>query len=61
MNIARSSSAGPNKLKMSKVGATRSKLYKAFVNKDTKKIAELFPKLGKKGMLRAARLLLLRR
>jgi hypothetical protein len=61
MNIARSSSAGPNKLKMSKVGATRSKLYKAFVNKDTKKIAELFPKLGKKGMLRVARLLLLRR
>tara|TARA_E500000331_G_scaffold358388_1_gene424814 strand:- start:168 stop:1760 length:1593 start_codon:yes stop_codon:yes gene_type:complete len=61
MNIARSSSSGANKVEMTKVGDTRSKIYKAFVNKDTKKIAELFPKLSRKGMLRMARLLLLRR
>lgn len=61
MNIARSTSDGANQVKMPKPGDTRSKLYKALVNKDTKKISKLFPKLSKRAMLRMARLLILKR
>ena len=61
MNIARSTSTGNNIVKMPKIGDTRSKVYKALIGKDTKKLAKLFPKLSKNAVLRLARLIIFKR
>ena len=61
MNVARSTTSGGNKISFPKHGPTRSADYKALVNKDTKKLAKLFPKLSQKALLRLARLLIFRR
>ena len=60
INVAQGGNFGKAKPELSRV-PIRSKLYKALINKDTKKLSKLLPRASKKTILRLARFALLKR